>query len=94
MVYGCARVGKSCLLLQSGGRVGTLVETRGEASDTGREMGKRESDVEGGKERERGIWNLTKKEREISMVGFRVVRERMVGCERWRVTELTNLISN
>ncbi len=96
MVYGCARVGKSCLLLQSSGRARTLVETRGEASDTGREMGKRESDVEGGKERERerGIWNLTKKEREISMVGFGVVRERMMGCERWRVTVLTSLISN
>ena len=46
------------------------------------------------RERERGIWNLTKKEREISIVGFGVVRERMVGCERWRVTVLTSLISN
>ena len=77
MVYGCARVGKSCLLLQSGGRVGTLVETRGEASDTGREMGKRESDVEGGKERER------EREREASGISRRK-RERY----RWWVLGL------
>ncbi len=49
---------------------------------------KRESDMEGDEERER------ERERERLIVGFGVVRERMVGRERWRVAGLTSLLSN
>ena len=37
---------------------------------------------------------ISRRERDISIVGFGVVRERMVGCERGRITGLTNLLSN
>ena len=42
-----------------------LVETRGGASDTGGEMGKRESDVEGAKKRERHLESHEVRERDI-----------------------------
>jgi hypothetical protein len=56
-------------------------------------------------EREKAMWKEPKRERERHLEshevrerdidgGFGVVRERMVGCERWRVTGLTSLLSN
>jgi hypothetical protein len=46
------------------------------------------------KKRKRYGRRRRERERERLIVGFGVVRERMVGRERWRVAGLTSLLSN